>query len=153
LADYYKAVGSGIRDFVNTYSERLNECYQTVRWPFTSMSTFGRVLTKIVQTVSDDETKLICLKQLWYLAFEADQWDVQKEIKVVLKEKFISKAIETQLSEYIIASETAVDMSQFSNLHLPKIVKLGIIKSNDIAKRKKEEREAKRKEEYGDADW
>lgn len=153
LADYYKAVGSGIRDFVNTYSDRLNECYQTVRWPFTSMSTFGRVLTKIVQTVSDDETKLICLKQLWYLAFEADQWDVQKEIKVVLNEKYISKAIETQLSEYIIASETAVDMSQFSNLQLPKIVKLGIIKSNDIAKKKKEEREAKRKEEYGDAEW
>lgn len=153
LAEYYKTVGSRIRDFVKIYSDKLNECYQTVRWPFSSMSTFGKVLKKIIQTVPDDETRLICLKQLWYLAFEADQWGVQKDIKEVLNEKYISKAIETQLSEYIIASETEVDMSHFTNLQLPKIVKVGIIKSTDIATKKKEEREKKQKEEYGDTDW
>lgn len=153
LNDYYKSVGAGFRDFVKTYSDRLNECYQTVRWPFSSMGTFGEVLTKIVKTVSDDETRLLCFKQLWYLAFEADQWSVQKEIKSVFNDTYISKAIETQLSEYIIASETEVEMSHFSGLQLPKVVKLGIIKSNETAKKKKEEREAKRKAEFDDADW
>jgi serine/threonine protein kinase len=153
LNDYYKAVGSGIRDFTKTYSDRVNECYQTVRWPFSSIGTFGEVLTKIVKLVTDDETRLISFKQLWYLAFEADQWSVQKEIKSVLNDRFISKAIETQLSEYIISSETEVDMSHFTGLQLPKIVKIAIIKANDLAKKKREEQEAKRKAEYNDADW
>lgn len=150
LSDYYKAVGSGIRDFVKTYSDRLNECYQTVRWPFSSMSSFGKVLKKIIQIVPDAETRLICLKQLWYLAFEVDQWDVQKDIKEILNEKYISKAIETQFSEYIISSETHVDLSHFANLQLPRVVKIGIIKSNDIVTNKIEERERKRKERYDD---
>ena len=148
LSNYYKAVGSGIRDFVKTYSDRLNECYQTVRWPFSSTSIFGRVLKKIIQTVTDDETRLICLKQLWHLAFEADQWDVQKKIKEVLNDKYITKEIETQFSEFIIDSEIEVDMSYFTNLQLPKIVKVGIIKGNENANKKKEEREKTRKEEY-----
>ena len=47
LIEYYKAVGNGIREFVKTYSDRLDECYQTTRWPFSSMNTFGDVLKKI----------------------------------------------------------------------------------------------------------
>lgn len=137
LTNYYEAVGSGIRDFVKTYTERLNECYQTVRWPFSSMNTFGRVLKKIVQTVSDDETRLLCLKQLWHLAFVVDQWDVQKDLKVLLNDKYISKAIETQFSEFIIESGTEVDMSHFANLQLPRIVKIGIIKGNEKVDKKK----------------
>lgn len=129
LIKYYKVIGTGIRDFVRTYSEKLYECYQTTRWPFTAMNTFGEVLKKFVIIVQDDETKLICLKHLWYLAFEADQWSVQKDIKEVLLEKYISKAIETQFSEHIIASGIEVDMSHFSTLQLPRIVKAGIIKS------------------------
>lgn len=157
LEEYYKVIGSGIRDFVKTYTDRLNECYQTTRWPFSSMKTFGKLLKKIIETVIDDETRLMCLKQLWYLAFEADQWDVQKEIKGVLNEKYISKSIETQLSEYIISTEMEVDMSHFANLQLPRIVKLGVLKSNDIAVQRKVERDKKRNEELedtgGELDW
>ena len=137
LSNYYKAVGNGIRDFAKTYSDRLDECYQTVRWPFSSMNTFGQLLKDIIQTVSDDETRLICLKQLWYLAFGADQWDVQKSIKEVLNKKYITQEIETQFSEYIINSEIEVDMSHFGNVPLPIIVKLGIIKSNENANKKR----------------
>lgn len=147
---YYKAIGNGIRDFVKTYSDKLNECYQTVRWPFSSMSTFGKVLKKIIQTVSDDETKLICLKQLWYLAFESDQWDVQKDVKEVYSEKYISKNIETQLAEYIIQAETKVEMNHFNSLILPRVIKVSIIKANDLAVKKSEER--KRQNDI-DADW
>lgn len=153
LEEYYKVVKSGIRDFAKTYTDNLNECYKTVRWPFSEMNTFGKVLTKIFLTVSDDETKLICLKHLWYLAFESDQWGVQKEIKTVLNEKHIPKTIETLFSEYIIASESETDMSHFTSIQLPKIVKIAIIKSNDIAIKKKKDREAKRKAELSDDDW
>jgi serine/threonine protein kinase len=153
LEAYYKVVGNGIRDFIKTYSNRLNECYQSLRWPFSSMSLFGRLLRKVVQTVSDDETKLICIKQLWYLAFEVDQWSVQKEIKIILSERYISKSIETQLSEYIIASQKEIEMSHFQRLDLPKIIKLSIIKCNDAVIKRREETKANQSEEYGDAAW
>jgi serine/threonine protein kinase len=153
LKTYYATVGNAIRDFVRTYSERLNECYQTVRWPFSSMGTFGSVLIKIIKTVGDDETKLICFKQLWYLAFESDQWSVQKEIKEVLNDKFITPAIETQLAEYIIQSETKLEMTHFSSLTLPKIIKASIIKGNETAEKKEEERKAKQKLETDDFEW
>lgn len=141
--DYYRAVGNAIRDFVKTYSERLNECYQTLGWPFSSMGTFGTVLIKIIKTVNDDETKLICFKQLWYLAFEADQWSVQREVKEVFNSSFIASTIETQLAEYIVHSETKVEMTHFSSLTLPKIIKASIIKGNESIEKKEEERKAK----------
>lgn len=153
LKTYYATVGNAIRDFVRTYSERLNECYQTVRWPFSSMGTFGSVLIKIIKTVNDDETKLICFKQLWYLAFESDQWSVQKEIKEVLNDKFITPAIETQFAEYIIQAETKLEMTHFSSLALPKIIKASIIKGNETAEKKEEERKAKQKLETDDFEW
>lgn len=147
LTKYYKNVGNGIRDFVRTYFDRLTECYRTLGWPFASMTTFGRVLVNIIKTVSDDETRLICFKQLWFLAFEADQWDVQRQIKQVFNNRYITKPIEIQLSEYIISTEMSIDLGQFNNLEIPQSVKLGIIKSNEIAKVKKEERDKKLKEE------
>jgi len=152
LTKYYRNAGNGIKDFVRTYSDRLNECYKTLSWPFSSMTTFGRVLVNIIKTVSDDETRLICLKQLWFLAFESDQWNVQRQIKQVFNNDYITKSIEIQLSEYIISTEASIDVSHFSNLEIPQSVKLGIIKSNEIAKVKKEERDAKLKEDYKNID-
>lgn len=134
LNKYSNTVGTGgVRDFVKTYSARLDECLSITGWPFHKMATFGNLLKEIIQTVSDDETMLICFKHLWYLAFKADQWTVQSQIKVVLNKKYISNAIETQLSEYITETEVDIDLSHFTNLDLPKIVKLGIIKSKELA--------------------
>lgn len=152
ITEYYNAIGNGIRDFISTFSDRLNECYKTVRWPFALMGTFGKLLKNIVQIVSDDETRLICFKQLWYLAYEADQWSVQKDIKVVLNSKYITKAIETQFAEYIMNSETKIDVGIFSSLSLPQVIKVGIIKGNENAIKKEEEREKRWKEEYGKTD-
>ena len=142
LKQYYSAVGNAIIDFVKTYSERLEECYQTVRWPFNAMGTFGEVLVQLIKTVKNEEVRLICFKQLWYLAYQADQWSVQREIKAVFNDKYISPAIETQLAEFIIASETKIEMSLFSGLTLPTIVKAGIIKGDEIATDKEAQRNA-----------
>ena len=142
LKQYYSAVGNAIKDFVKTYAERLEECYQTVRWPFNAMGTFGEVLVQLIKNVNDEEVRLICFKQLWYLAYEADQWSVQREIKEVFNDKFISPAIETQLTEFIIARETKIEMSLFSGLTLPTIVKAGIIKGDEIATDKEAQRNA-----------
>jgi eukaryotic-like serine/threonine-protein kinase len=147
LLNYYTYVGNSIRDFVKTYSDRLNECYQTVGWDFREMRTFGELLKEIIILVKDDESRLICLKQLWHLAYESDQWSVQKTIREVLNDKYITKAIETQMAEYIIKSETEVDMKHFSGLTLPIIVKAAIIKSKEAAEKTKAARERRWAEE------
>jgi hypothetical protein len=46
----------------------------------------------------------------------------------------------------------SIDLGQFSNLEIPQHVKLLIIKYNEIEKIKKEQRDAKFKEEYGNSD-
>lgn len=153
LTEYYHSVGNNIRDFVKTYTERISECYQTVRWPFSEMETFGKVLTSIIKLVSDEETKLICFRHLWYLAYEADQWSVQPLIKEVLNKEHITASIETQLAEYIIASDTEVDIEQFAGLNIPIIVKKSIITSHQNAIKAKEESENKRKDEINNIEW
>ncbi len=153
LESYYSNVGNSINHFVKTYSSRLNECYRTVRWPFSEMDTFGKILIKILKTVSDEETKLLCLKQLWYLAFEADQWSVQRELKTVFNSNYISEGIETQLAEYIIQSHTKVDMAHFSGLNLPSIIKSSIIKGNNLAEEAEKERKEKQNLSDEMFDW
>ncbi|MFO0488037.1 MAG: serine/threonine-protein kinase [Cyclobacteriaceae bacterium] len=153
LKKYYQAVGSGIEEFVKTYTDRLEECNKTVRWPFSSTSIFGEVLKKIIVTVNNDNVRLLCFKQLWYLAYEADQWSVQRDMKEVFNDKYISPTIELQLSEHIIKQETKIDVKTFANLSIPKVVKIGIIKSNEMAIKRQEEREKERIEKYGETEW
>jgi len=153
LRKYYQAIGNGIEEFVKTYTDRLEECHKTVRWPFSSTSTFGEVLRKIIVTVNNDNVKLLCFKQLWYLAYEADQWSVQRDMKEVFNDKFISPTIELQLSEHIIKQETKIDIKTFSNMSIPKVVKIGIIKSNEMAIKREEERERERIEKFGKTEW
>ena len=153
LYEYYSSIGNAIRDFAKTYSDRLNDCYQTFGWPFTAMSTFGTVLIKIIQTVSDDETRLICLKQLWYLAFEADQWKVQSKVKDVFTGEFIPASIETQLAEYIFQAKTKVELSHFNNSKVPKLIRSSIIKSNTSLDEAQKERREEQKLGNESYDW
>jgi hypothetical protein len=146
-------MGNSIKDFVLTYSDRLNDCYQTTRWPFEAMNTFGSVLIKIIKTVNDDEVKLICFKQLWYLAYEVDQWKVQKEVKDVFNDTYISTNIETQLSQYILQSNTKVELSHFKNQKIPQIVKASIIKGNKQVDELKKELKERKKLDDEMFDW
>lgn len=153
LKEYYSNVGNAIKDFVKTYSDRLYDCYQTVGWPFRDMGTFGSVLIKIIKVVNDDEVRLICFRQLWGLAYESDQWSVQKEVKEVFNDKYISESIATQLSEHILDSSTEIDMGLFSGLTLPRIVKGSILKGNEISGIKEKARKEKQELEDEEFEW
>ena len=146
--DYYGAIGMSVREFVRIYSERLNDCYATFRWPFSAMGTFGKVLKKIIYTVNDDEVRLICLKQIWHIAFEADQWSVQDIARELYTNAFISKAIENELAEHIISSGTRVEMSKFSRAVMPTAIKSAVIAGNRMADRRLEESAKERDDLY-----
>jgi serine/threonine protein kinase len=132
LSLYYKAVGNSIRDFVKTYSENLDECFQLYGWPFSETENFSKLLVEIIMTVDDDETKLLCHKQLWNIAFVKNQYAAQREIKNVFHSKYIPKSIENQLAEYIIAQEGEIDVQLLFHLELPTVIKASIIKVNEI---------------------
>lgn len=139
---YYATVGSSIVEFVTTLSERLEECCSSVGWPFNAADGFGTLLKKIILIVPDDRVRLMCLKLLWKLAFEMDQWSVQRDITEVLQEKFISKAISSPFAESIVNAEIEVDLQRFQALVLPKVVKMAIINCNQIVKIKMEAQKA-----------
>lgn len=140
LKAYYAAAGNDIREFARTFAKRIDECVGTFGWPFKATEDFGRMLKRIITTIPDDETRLICLKQLWDLAFVSDQWAVQRTIKSVLTREYITPNIEAQLAEYIIECEANVDMAEFAMLDLPKKVKAAIIQGRDRSIKRKEEK-------------
>jgi hypothetical protein len=74
-------------------------------------------------------------------------------MKEVFNDKYISPTIELQLSEHIIKQETKIDVKTFANLSIPKVVKIGIIKSNEMAIKQQKEREKERIEKYGETEW
>ena len=152
LYSYYHSIGESIREFVETYCERLNYCYQSVRWPFSAMNTFGKLLKKIIQIVTDDSARLLCFKQLWYLAFEADQWNVQKDIKEVFTSQYISKNIESQLAEHITANAVEVDLSKLPSTTMPKVIKMAVLTGNAIANKRAIDRAQEEKALWGEID-
>jgi serine/threonine protein kinase len=139
---YYATVGSSIVEFVATLSERLEECYNSVGWPFKAAGGFGTLLKKIFLIVPDYRVRLSCLKFLWKLAFEMDQWSVQRDIAEVLQEKYLSNAIASPFAEFIVNSEIEVDLQHFQALVLPKVIKMAIINGNQIVKTKLEAQKA-----------
>lgn len=141
---YYATVGNAIVEFVATFSERLDECLNSVGWPFKAAGGFGTLLKKIVAAIPDEQVRLLCLKHLWRLAFEMDQWSVQRDVAEVFNDKYISAAIAPALAEFIIYSETEVDLQHFQAMILPKVVKMAIINGNNIVKAKLAARKAAR---------
>nr|WP_295933014.1 serine/threonine-protein kinase [uncultured Dyadobacter sp.] len=133
LRTYYANVGTTILEFVSVFCERLDECYDRTGWPFKAATDFGLLLKRILTNVATDQVRLLCLKQLWKLAFEMDQWAIQREIKDVLNEKYISSTIAPSFAEYIINLEIEVDLDRFQGVPLPIMIKKAIINGNVIA--------------------
>ncbi len=151
IKEYYNSIGADFHRFAQTYADRIDNCFGTTGWPFNQTGTFGRFLRDIIITVDDPNTRLICFKAMWTLAYVADQWDVQKYIKEVLNEDFIDSSIQFQLAGFIKDEAIELDMAQFSNLKLPAVIKVSIIQSNELYKKKEQERLKKQNE--NPSDW
>lgn len=150
IKEYYREIGSDFRNFIQTFSDRIDDCLGTVRWPFSATGSFGTLLKNVIVNVNDSEVRLICFKQLWNLGFVSDQWDVQSSLKSVFNKKYIEKEIEISLADFIQNSAIEVHMSDFTNLDLPKIVKMGIIQCNEAHKKAEAERLKKQDEDVND---
>lgn len=141
---YHNTVGNAIAEFVSTFSQRLGDCYSSVGWPFKAASGFGTFLKKMIVAIPNEDVRLTCLKHLWKLAFEMDQWSVQRDIFEVFNDRYITASISPSVAEFIINSETEVDLQHFQAQVLPKMIKMAVIKVNEIVKTKADARKALR---------
>lgn len=139
LKEYIEQAGPGVVDFVKTYSTCVKECLERGAFDFDAMSTFSMILRNIITTVKNDTARLDCMKSLWHLAFEGNRFDAQRDLKSVLNPKYISASMEVPLSEFFIQNPIDANMDDFADCELPKIVKVGLIKS--IQKYKKDQQE------------
>lgn len=153
IREYHKSSNSDILSFVSTLTERIKECIGTFGWPFKATDSFGELLKDIVKVVTLNEVRLICFKQLWYLAFVSDQWAVQSSIKEILTKDYITDSIQLPFAVYIQEQEIEVDMSHFESVAIPEIIKKGIISSNNSYKKAEEIRIKKQKEDISNLNF
>lgn len=133
ILEYYKAVGSNLKDSIETFSDKIDECLKTTGWPFNATGSFGNFLRNLIININDSEVRLICFKQLWNLAFVNDQWAVQSSIKEVFNDRYISKEIELSFAEFISSKAIKLNSSHFRNHKIPIAIKNAIALSNDAS--------------------
>ena len=130
IVSYYQTIKSGIRDFVTIFIKNLHDCYQTMGWPFSKTESFGKLLYRFYTLIPDNETKLHCLNEIWYLAFVSDQWKVQTICKQILNNN-VPNEIELSFSKTIIDSNVKIRFTDFAGINLQPIIKKALIQIDD----------------------
>lgn len=144
IQDFCKFIGKDrFINFIKFFSHELSLCYQSTGWPFEATTGFGVFFRYVFGRIDIDEVKLVCLKNLWYLAYVSDRWDVQRQLNLLLKSHEIPDSIQAQFGDYIAQTRVSVDMNEFEGIKLPISVKLGIIEANEFASDKKIKKAAK----------
>lgn len=117
IKSYISVIGNDIQNFTKLYVEKLQECYETTGWPFSSINSFGYFLNRLFEAMIDyPQSRLIILKELWYMSTTLNQWAVQDIVVNLIKYDKISKSIELDFSIFILESEKSFDKLKRINL-------------------------------------
>lgn len=130
LQKYYAVVGNSIEEFVDTFIQRLNDLASVLGWPFKETTTFGKLLKDIFTLVDNSKVKLMCLKEIWDLAYEQDQWGVQPIMQALLDVDIIPSEIQTPFAAHILDSSANVSLEMFSRLRLPTVIRQALIRKS-----------------------
>ena len=87
------------------------------------MTDIGYFLYDLLDLIENRRGELLCLKELWYLAYIQDQWDVQDIVIKILRNNSIPEEINTQFAEYIIDNEPRPNINFTEELNLNKFNK------------------------------
>ena len=123
---YHLAVGASITEFVRTFILKLHECYGTTRWPFSAMDNFGNFLHTIYTQVEANEVKLACLKEIWSLAYDANQWAVQRLLARIFNSTSVPNDLLPQFAYHVLESDVKIKLSDFAGVRLPPMVRTAI---------------------------
>jgi eukaryotic-like serine/threonine-protein kinase len=135
LQTYYETVGDAFGDFLKIFVAKLVELAGMTGWPFKEITTFGRLLKNIFFTVHEPGLKLICLKEIWNLAYEQDQWAVQSIMQGLFDH--IPGDIQTAFALHILDS-SASSLPDSSKATIPRIIKQALVrKANELDAQRK----------------
>lgn len=128
LKNYYNIVGDSIEEFVNILISKIGECGSMVGWPFSYTKYFGELLNLIYEEVGIDEVKLKCLKELWHVGVEQNQFRVQDIVKDIIQSGNIPESIVYSFADYIYKSTEDISISPSNYKSIQKPIKnaLGI---------------------------
>ena len=99
-------------------------------WTFAKMETFGKFLKRVYAMVSDSETKLICIKEIWYIAYVNDQWKVQPVCRHLINTG-IPADIELSFAQYIIDSDVKIKYSDFASINMQPQIRKALIQKDE----------------------
>ena len=131
LNSYYTAVGNSIIDFIEVFIEKLHDCYCRTGWPFGTMNNFGNFLYELLIIIEEKDGKLLCLREIWYLAHEVDQWAVQSKMQNIFKKRLITSDIEIAFAQYVTEYPGTATLEHYEDVNLPPKVRLALIKISE----------------------
>jgi eukaryotic-like serine/threonine-protein kinase len=105
LKAYIDFANEGIMDFLEVFTKNLHDCYHRTGWPFSYLDSFGRFFNYLYNIVPQADAKLICLKELWNISFEQDQWGPQKMMENLIRGKINYESIEP-FAEFLTESKS-----------------------------------------------
>lgn len=113
LDRFVSELGQSESDFMGALQKHLQECYDSVGWPFSSMDWFGAFLLSLFQRLRTHEAQLTCLEELWLLAYVLDQWKVQNMIYDLINDGKIPDDLATDFAMVIAKSEVRAQKPDF----------------------------------------
>ncbi|WP_071460623.1 serine/threonine-protein kinase [Bacillus massilinigeriensis] len=122
IKEFYNAIGSDIIYFVNNYIVQLNECYYTTGWPFRSLDSFTLFLERIYDAVGISTVKIACIKEMWYIAAEHNQWYSQDLVMKKICSNQVDTEIDSDFTFYI--SELGKGFDKIKNYNLNQITSI-----------------------------
>lgn len=117
--------------FVQKYLDRLKECMPLTRWPFSAMDWLGRFLFHVFEVAASDNGRKPALQGLWMLAYEHDQWAVQRSVQTLLSQHNLSPELDEALAAQIVTSRCLVDLSAFAITRLPALTRAALSRNSD----------------------
>ena len=115
LRAYLGAIGPAADEFADALSNQLAECYGTVGWPFAAMDSFGRFLDALFHASDRPHLRLVCLRELWDLAYVIDQWAVQRIVARVIGDAEVPDEIAGDFAMHISESCVSAEKPRFAS--------------------------------------
>lgn len=112
LEVYYEYCEDSIEYFFDMYINKVVECTYESGWPYYYTEYFGDLIYKGYYLINNDKVKLLCLKGLWDLGIEGNQFKVESMIRNIIQQGCIPDSILISFSSYISKTKKKVEFNK-----------------------------------------
>ncbi|CEP95523.1 serine/threonine protein kinase [[Clostridium] sordellii] len=123
LIEYAKYCGDSIIYFFEAYTNKVKECTYMTGWPFRYTEDFGYLIREGYRVIDNDSVKLMCLKALWDIGVEGNEFKVESMIRDIIESGNIPESIVISFSAYISNSKKRIEFNSFYTNTIQKPIK------------------------------